>query len=240
MSFPPVERALATRALPRRLEALLALVGSVELLADVGTDHALLPAHAVMRGQCGRALAMDLRELPLQAARQMLSLLGVSHRVQLVRADGFSVLARMPVDALVMAGLSGRSMMSWCQAAPKVVERVQRLILQPNDRLPALRAWAYGAGLWLLDENICEERGRFFVSCAFVKRDGSDPAYRGLEVSLEHAFELGPWLLRRRVREAGVHYARELARIEGLRAAGISAYGTEQAAFASACRLFSR
>ncbi|HTV18240.1 MAG TPA: tRNA (adenine(22)-N(1))-methyltransferase TrmK, partial [Polyangiaceae bacterium] len=111
-------RAGATpRSLPRRLEALLRLSPEVVCLADVGTDHALLPAHAVLRGVCQRAVAIDLREQPLLVASDTLALLGVSDRVALMRGDGLVALSGMPVDVVTIAGLSGRTIISWCRSA---------------------------------------------------------------------------------------------------------------------------
>lgn len=233
--MPPV--APTPRTLPGRLDALLRLAGRGGCLADVGTDHALVPAHGVLRGVCERAIGVDLREQPLVGARATLAQLGVSDRVTLLRGDGLSALAGLPVDVVVMAGLSGRTMLAWCRAAPDVVGRVRRLVVQPNGELPELRAWAYAAGLWLVDESICREHGRLFVSCAFAPGAGPDPAYAGGELTLDQAFELGPWLVRRRAPEAGEHYARASARLGKLVAAGRTEHAPLLAAYMAGCRL---
>ncbi len=225
------------RPLPRRLEALLPLVGTVDCLADVGTDHALLPAHAVLRGHCQRAIAVDFREEPLRRASVTLARLGVSEHVTLLRGDGLAALEQASVDVVVLAGLGGRTLLSWCRAAPDLVGRVQRLVVQPNRHVSELRAWAYAAGLWLVDESICRERERFFVSCAFAPRSGPDPAYAESGLALEHAFELGPWLIRRRAPEAGEHYAEEAARLQELVNAGRSEHAARLAAYEAGCRL---
>jgi len=232
MSVPAI-LAARPRTLPRRLDALLALIGKVGCLADVGTDHALLPAHAVLRGVCERAVGVDIRAHVLAGARATLSLLGVEDRVTLVRGDGLAALAETPVDAVVLAGLGGRTLLSWCRAAPDVVRRLRRLVVQPNRQLAELRAWAYQAGLWLVDESICADGGRFFVSCAFVPGSGPDPAYAGSRLALEHAFELGPWLARRCAPDALVHYARELKRMETLAAGGRTEHIAQRSAYAA-------
>jgi len=208
------------RALSRRLEALLDLAEPSTCLADVGTDHALLPAHAVLRGIAARAIAVDLRASPLVQARAMLARLGLAERVTVMRGDGLAPLVGHAVDVAVLAGLRGRTLLAWCRRAPRVVMSLRRLIVQPNGDLADVRAWAYAEGLWLVDEKITWERGRCFVSCAFAPGRGADPAYAGGGLSLAQAFELGPWLVRRRVAEAGELYAREAARFEKLVAVG--------------------
>lgn len=233
------ERAAGPRSksLPRRLDALLALTGEMRRLADVGTDHALLPAHAVLRGLCQHAVGVDLREQPLRAASETLSLLGVSDRVTLLRGDGLAALRQTTVDVVTLAGLSGRTLIAWCRGAPDVVGRLRRLVVQPNGHLRELRAWAYQSGMWLVDENICRERDRFFVSCAFAPATGPDPAYEGIGLALEHAFELGPWLLRRRDVESRESFAREHRRLQKLAAAGREQHRDRLAAYEAARHL---
>lgn len=193
-------------------------------MADLGTDHALLPVHAVLRGICERAYGIDLREEPLRGAARTLIEFGVEDRVTLVLGDGLSALEGLPVDAAVIAGLSGRTMLSWFRAFPEVVSRVPRLIVQPNGHLPALRAWAHAEGLWLLDENVCREGKRYFTSCSFGTGVGEDPAYAGLGLSLVEAFELGPWLVRRRDGLAAEAYREECQRLGALVARGREEY----------------
>jgi len=237
MSLRPRAITPSPRALPRRLEVLLPLIGKVDCLADVGTDHALLPAHAVLRGVCQRAVAVDFREEPLRRASVTLSRLGVSDRIILLRGDGLAALEQTAVDVVVLAGLGGRTLLSWCRAAPGVIQRAQRLIVQPNRHLAELRAWAYSAGLWLIDENICREGERFFVSCAFAPGSGPDPAYAESALPLEHAFELGPWLVRRCVPEAVEHWGQEAVRIRELVAAGRVEHTARLAAYEAGCRV---
>jgi len=236
MSLRPRAVAPSPRQLPRRLEALLPLIGTVDCLADVGTDHALLPAHAVLRGVCQRAVAVDFREEPLRRASETLSRLGVSDRVTLLRGDGLAALEQTAFDAVVLAGLGGRTLLSWCRAAPDVIRRAQRLVVQPNRHLGELRAWAYSAGLWLVDENICREGERLFSSCAFTPGSGPDPAYAESGLPREHAFELGPWLVRRCVPEAREHWEQEAIRLRTLVAAGRTEHSSRLAAYEAGCR----
>lgn len=234
MPPPSTDEPLTPRSLPRRLAALLPLVGRVGTLVDVGTDHALLPAHAVLRGVCERAIAIDLREPPLVSARANLALLGVSDRVTLCRGDGLASLAGERVDAVVLAGLGGRTFLEWLEAAPEIVRSIGRIVVQPNGQLAEVRSWAQSNGLWLLDESVCRAQGRFFVSCAFAPREGSDPAYDGLDRS--HAHELGPWLARRRDPLTLALYAAQHARLDRLVSAGRTEHAELRDAYA-ACLL---
>ncbi|HWO08247.1 MAG TPA: class I SAM-dependent methyltransferase, partial [Polyangiaceae bacterium] len=187
-----------TQLLSRRLGCVLELVRPCALLADVGTDHGQLPVAAVCRGVAARAVAADLREAPLRGARAHIDRSGVADRVLALQGDGLLALEHLGVDAVVMAGMSGSSMLGMLDAAPDVLARLEQLILQPNQNVPTLRAWALRSGWQLRDERMIEVRGQFFVVCAFVPAAGKDPAYSVAGWDEAALSSIGPWFLQRR------------------------------------------
>jgi tRNA (adenine22-N1)-methyltransferase len=208
MTRPPLPPLLS-----RRLESVLGLLRSCALLADVGTDHALLPVAAVCRGLAQRAIAADLREQPLAGASAHIEQMGVGAQVTALRSDGLSGLLQRGVDAVVIAGMSGDSMLRILQAAPEVLANVQQLILQPNQKVHELRAWALRSGWHLRDEQMLEERGQFFVVCAFVPGAGEDPAYSVTGWTEAALCNIGPLLLARKDAVALRWFERQRARV---------------------------
>jgi tRNA (adenine22-N1)-methyltransferase len=205
---PPVEPVLS-----RRLECVLGLLGPCQVLADVGTDHGLVPVAAVCRGLAARALAVDLREAPLAGALTLIEKSGVADRVIALRGDGLSGLEGRTVDAVVMAGMSGESMLRILERAPDVLARVTQLVLQPNQNAQLLRRWALQTGWHLRDESMLEERGQFFVTCRFAPGAGRDPAYRLPGWTEEALCSVGPRLLARRDPVACRWFERQRARV---------------------------
>ena len=181
--------------LPARLEAILALLSPCRMLVDVGTEHALVPLAAVRRGIAERAIASDLRRAPLRAALRNVARSPVGDRVSIVRGDGISALARGAVDSVVMAGMSGHLMVRLCEAAPHVLEGVSQLVAQPNSDAHLMRAWALGHGFHLRDEHMLNQGGQFFVTCAFHRAGGVDPAYQLPPFSEAALCLVGPRLL---------------------------------------------
>ena len=55
--------------LSKRLQAVANLVTPGKRLADIGTDHGYVPIWLYEQGRIPSALAMDLREGPLQRAK---------------------------------------------------------------------------------------------------------------------------------------------------------------------------
>lgn len=208
-------------ALSARLEAILSLLSPCQRLVDVGTDHGIVPISAVQRGIAKHAIASDLRRAPLQVAQQNITRAAVSDRVSLVREDGLSALAPHSVDAVVMAGMSGQLMVRICSAAPHVLAGVAQLVTQPNSGAKLMRAWALHHGFHLRDERMLIERDQFFVTCAFVRADGADPAYQLASFSEEALCLLGPLLLRTK-QPAALRYSEwQCARLGALSARGI-------------------
>lgn len=201
------------QVLSRRLECVLELVPHCVLLADVGTDHAQLPVAAVCRGVAERAIAADLREAPLHGARAHIDRSGVADRVVVVRGDGLLAIRHLSVQAVVMAGMSGDSMIRMLEAAPDVLARLEHLTLQPNQNVCAVRTWALRNGWHLRDERMLEDRGQFFVVCAFGSAVGKDPAYSVPGWTEPALCNIGPRLLTRKDAVALRWFERQRARV---------------------------
>jgi tRNA (adenine22-N1)-methyltransferase len=199
--------------LSRRLDCVLGLVPPCVVLADVGTDHARLPVAAVCRGVAARAIAADLREAPLRGARAHIDRSGVADRVLVVRGDGLLALRHLSVQAVVIAGMSGDSMLRMFEAAPDVIGRLQYLTLQPNQNVSAVRAWAVRSGWHLRDERMLEERDQFFVVCSLVRAAGEDPAYSVPGWTEAALCNIGPRLLARKDAVALRWFERQRARV---------------------------
>ena len=130
--------------LSARLEAVVQLLQPCRTLADVGTDHGLVPVAAVLRGIAAHAIAADLREAPLRSARRNIERARVGERVAIVQGDGLLALQGRAVDAVTIAGVSGQLMVRLVEAASQVLASVAQLVVQPNSDAPVVRAWARG------------------------------------------------------------------------------------------------
>lgn len=222
-------------SLSARLKAVLGLLEPCQRLADVGTDHGLIPIAAVEHGLARHAIAADLREAPLRVAQKNVERSAMLERVSLLRADGIAPLLGREVDAVVMAGVSGKLMVRLCEAAPEVVAGLEQLVLQPNKDVARVRAWALVNGFHLRDERMVHERGRFFVVCAFAPRPGADPAYALAAFSEASLCSVGPHFLRRRDPLALRWCELECARVEPWVKRGVKTLEPELAHWQAAC-----
>ena len=83
-----------TLTLGARLAAAASFVRPGAVLADIGTDHAYLPARLLLDGTCRFAAASDLRPGPLENARRTAERYGVARRMTFLLGNGLEALDR--------------------------------------------------------------------------------------------------------------------------------------------------
>lgn len=158
-----------------------------EPLADIGTDHAYLPAHLVQAGAVPRAIAADVLPGPLEAARTTIAEENLGGRIELRLGSGLRVLQPGEVATATICGMGGPLIAEILSAGP--LGGLKRLVLQPMGGEESLRRWLMENGWYIVDETLVEDAGRIYVVMA------AEPG--AMDLTWADAF-LGPHLLKRR------------------------------------------
>lgn len=148
--------------LDRRLQCAARQVRMGSRLADIGTDHALLPVALVRSGVCPYAVASDIRTDPAELARRAVEEAQLADRIEVRLGPGLSVLQPEEADDLVIAGMGGETIVSILGEAPWIRSSHFRLILQPMSRPEVLRRWLHRAGFLLEAEPAVEDGGHLY------------------------------------------------------------------------------
>lgn len=151
-------------ALSPRLAAAARWVLPGRPLADIGTDHAYLPAHLVRTGIIPFAIAGDLMPGPLEAARATLVSEALQDRVQLRLGSGLRILQPGEVATASLCGMGGPLIARLLSEGP--LEGIRRLVLQPMGGEQRLRSWLGENGWRLVGEELVEDAGRIYVVLA--------------------------------------------------------------------------
>jgi tRNA (adenine22-N1)-methyltransferase len=188
---PPREANGTSTVLDARLSAVAEMVADprVGTVADIGTDHALLPRFLLENRLADRVIAVEKHARPAAVARAALR----GFRAEVRLGDGLEALLPGEVECATLCGMGG-----WLIASllSRHSERVPaRLVLQANRDTPLLRVWAAERGYHLREERMVAGHWNFVI-LSLLKASGPDPAYKGLP--LELAVEFGPHLLRQR------------------------------------------
>ena len=149
----------------RRLDAVASLVPQGARVADVGTDHGLLPRALLESGRASYCLAIDKSPQVIRAARRTLA--GFDARLELRCGNGLAAIEeRDRIDVLVLAGLGARTIVRILDDPRRLVLRPSRLVLQPQSEPGRLRRWLADVGLEVRGERLATDRGRRYLVLA--------------------------------------------------------------------------
>ncbi|GKU79699.1 class I SAM-dependent methyltransferase [Paenibacillus sp. L3-i20] len=197
--------------LSKRLQTIADYITPSNRVADIGSDHALLPVYLLQSGKCPSAIAGELNLGPMLAAKKQAADAGLSDRLEVRQGDGLAVLAPDEADTVTIAGMGGSLMSDILEAGytSGKLEGVKELVLQPNVGEDAVRIWLLNRGWLLKDETILEEDGKIYEVIHAVLSDDAEKQneviYDGsfLQLDLEKPtltallIRMGPYLLRR-------------------------------------------
>ncbi|MDK2855794.1 MAG: tRNA (adenine22-N1)-methyltransferase [Bacillota bacterium] len=160
-----------------------------QVVADIGTDHALLPIYLVGSGRVPRAIAGDVSPGSYAKARRAVAAAGLSVKIDVRLGPGLSILAPGEADVLIIAGLGGLTIADILAGGKEVATAAKLILLQPMRDPAELRRRLAALGFRLQDEALVSEGKRFYVLMAAVP--GTMPAYP------EPILEIGPLLVAR-------------------------------------------
>lgn len=147
-----------------RLRMVGELVPAGARLADVGTDHAYLPAALLLEEKIPWAIAADLRRGPLDRARATVGSYGLTGRVKFLLCDGLAGVRPEEVDAVAIAGMGGETIAAILNAAPWTRDRDVPLVLQPMSSMPELRKWLQDNGFRIDTERLAREGDTLYTA----------------------------------------------------------------------------
>ena len=152
-----------------RLLACAAFVNPGDRVADVGCDHGYLGIYLLKRNIARSVIASDLREGPLQSARDNSRLYGVENQMEFYLSDGLKNIPR-DFDTMVCAGMGAETMISILEAAPWIAGKNRRLILQCQIKTHLLRRYLSEHGFAIREEQVLRD-GKFLYTVMEVVWD---------------------------------------------------------------------
>ncbi|MDR0898126.1 MAG: class I SAM-dependent methyltransferase [Oscillospiraceae bacterium] len=171
-----------------RMQAILSLVPSAPLIAEIGADHGILSAHLLAAGVAGRMIVADISAASLNKARRLFALHELAERAAFRVADGLHAVAGEAVDAVVIAGMGGKTIIRMLEGGLSLAGDAA-LILQPNGDPAPLRRWLMDHGYRIDAERLVREDRRYYIALRAIPGEAH---YRPQELLI------GPCLLRER------------------------------------------
>jgi tRNA (adenine22-N1)-methyltransferase len=191
--------------LSKRLEMIANKVPAGSRLADIGSDHALLPVYLAQQQRIAMAVAGEVNEGPFQAASRQVIATGLGAVIKVRHGDGLDVVVAGEVDVVTIAGMGGILIAEILEAGKDKLSDASLLILQPNVGEYHVRSWLLKHDWILKDEQILEEDGKIYeiLTAAPSRLMASSNAElyqarklpHGVQIDRELLMKLGPLLI---------------------------------------------
>lgn len=158
--------------LPDRLAAMAACINSGETVADIGTDHGLLPIFLLKNRISPKVILSDINPGPLEMARNNLHIYAQIEDAELRLGNGISNIENGEVDVVVIGGMGGLLIADIMAADETKTKSLKKFVLQPRNNQEKLRIWLYKNNYTITDEVLVKE-GNYI--CEIIVVDTSAP-----------------------------------------------------------------
>ena len=184
------------KRIPKRMLAIANLVDNSKVLADVGCDHAYISINLLEKGKVERIIASDLREGPLNIARDNIRLYGFEDRIETRLCAGLCGYEAGEVDTILISGMGGMLVKEILSESIDVVKMADTLILEPQSDLRVVRAYLKDIGFEIIDEDMLNEGGKYYQIIKAVKSKERMEVCEDIGAMAENEF--GPILIKKK------------------------------------------
>lgn len=132
-------------------------------LADIGTDHALLPVWLLLNNKIKSAVACDINELPLNSGRECVEKYSLTDKVDLRLSDGLTNVKEDEADDIVIAGMGGELIVKILDDCKWIKSTDKHLILQPMTKYEKLTEYLYNNGFEIDCQKACYADKKYYT-----------------------------------------------------------------------------
>lgn len=153
---------MSVLTLSPRLTQIAACISPCRCVADIGTDHAYLPAALCLDDICQTAIAADVRPGPLRRAAATVKRYELESRISLRLGNGTAPLSPGEADTIVIAGMGGLMIAQIIRQGLPVIRSASKLILQPMTAVAELREFLSVSGFTITGEYLAKEDTKIY------------------------------------------------------------------------------
>lgn len=132
-------------------------------VADIGTDHALLPIYLIKNNIAESVIACDIAEGPLEVAKSNVARCKMEDKISLRLAKGLDKVKSSECQAVTIMGMGGETISKILSDAPWLKNGGQTLILQPMTADDRLREFLVNEGYRIYTEKGVYSKGRVYT-----------------------------------------------------------------------------
>ncbi|QVK20264.1 SAM-dependent methyltransferase [Mycoplasmatota bacterium] len=174
------------------------------IVADVGTDHALLPIYLIENNIASKVIASDVCKGPLKMALKNVKQNNLEDKIEIILSDGIEHLNNV-VDTLIISGMGGKLIATIL--THENINKFKRLILQPNVASNILRIHLQEIGFKIIYEEMIYEKESYYEILVCEKGE--------MNLSEREIF-FGPIIINNKTKNFINHYQNELNKYENI------------------------
>ena len=146
----------------RRLEEIINLVEDNSIVADIGTDHGIVPYELIKSNKAKKVIASDISEKSLDKLREKLDYLDEPEKIILNVSDGLDNLNEYQVDTIIISGMGGNLIVDILNKNIEVAKSANCLILGANNSLSVLRKFLHDNSFEIIEEVDLFENDKYY------------------------------------------------------------------------------
>lgn len=190
-----------------RLQRIADFIRTGETMADIGTDHGLLPIYLWEHGICPHVILSDIKNGPLEKAKANINANCPDHHFDIRFGSGVQTLDVGEVDDIVIAGMGGLLIVDILSADLDQSKSYKKLILQPRNAPEKMKEWLLKNGFVLVDETLVRESRYIWEIVLAVptnqmehlsQKESFDFSIKNIEILDPLEFELSPILFQKK------------------------------------------
>lgn len=145
-----------------RLKLIYDMIPPCDILSDIGTDHALIPAYALLNGRCKKTLACDIKIGPLERAERTRKKYMLENNMELRMGNGLTPIAEQEADVIVMAGMGGTLITELIFESIDIAQKANYILIQPMTHQELIRPFLWENGFEIVDEGLVSEGNKLY------------------------------------------------------------------------------
>ncbi|NLX63354.1 MAG: SAM-dependent methyltransferase [Clostridiaceae bacterium] len=146
-----------------RLKLIYDMIPPCDILSDIGTDHALIPAFALLNGRCKKAIACDIKPGPLERAESTRRKYMLTNSMELRMGSGLEPVREEEADVIVMAGMGGALITQLILKSINIAKKANCILLQPMTNRDLIRPFLWENGFEIIDEGLACEGNKLYL-----------------------------------------------------------------------------
>ena len=154
--------------LSNRLKAIVKFVDKKDSVVDVGCDHGYLSIYLKEIIKVKKIIASDINQNALNSAINNIKKSNLD--IETVLSDGIKDVNLKGINTLVISGMGTSTILHILSDSDKL-KNINKLLLQSNNDHEDLRRNLNKIGYYLEDETYTLDKGKWYVTCKFVKSE---------------------------------------------------------------------